>query len=125
MNCRHCHTPLEHIFLDLGSTPPSNAYLTPAQLRAPETSFPLRLFVCHNCFLVQTEDHACASEIFSSDYAYFSSISRTWLAHAHTFCSMIRQRLNLGAKSHVLEIAANDGYLLRDFVVAGIPCLGV
>ena len=125
MNCRHCHAPLARVFLDLGHAPPSNAYLTEGGLRAPETTFPLRLFVCDACHLVQTEDHAAADALFSPDYAYFSSTSQGWLAHAARYAAMITARLGLGAQSHVIELASNDGYLLRNFVAAGIPCLGV
>ncbi|MEK7436297.1 MAG: class I SAM-dependent methyltransferase [Pseudomonadota bacterium] len=125
MNCRHCYTPLEQVFLDLGFAPPSNAYLCAADLRAPERYFPLKLYVCTECWLVQTEDHASASELFSNDYAYFSSVSKSWLDHAAAYVNMISGRLGLGKGSFVIEVAANDGYLLRNFVAAGIPCLGI
>ena len=125
MNCRHCGTPLSHVFLDLGFAPPSNAYLSPADLRAPETTFPLKLFVCDVCWLVQTEDYAQADELFRHDYAYFSSTSQSWLAHAEAYCAMITGRLGLGPDSLVIEVASNDGYLLKNFVAAGIPCLGI
>jgi SAM-dependent methyltransferase len=125
MNCRHCAHPLEHVFLDLGSAPPSNAYLSPADLRAPETHFPLKLFVCERCWLVQTEDYARANELFRPDYAYFSSVSKSWLEHASRYVEMARARFGLDAGSHVIEVASNDGYLLKNFVAAGIPCLGI
>jgi len=125
MNCRHCRAPLEHIFLDLGFAPPSNAYLSAADLKMPELYFPLKLFVCEHCWLVQTEDYARADELFSHDYAYFSSVSKSWLDHAAQYAQMITARLGLGKHSHVIEIAANDGYLLKNFVAAGIPCLGI
>lgn len=125
MNCRHCARPLEHVFLDLGFAPPSNAYLTPADLHAPETWYPLKLHVCAHCWLVQTEDYARADELFRPDYAYFSSTSSTWLEHARRFVAAMRERLALGADSFVIEVAANDGYLLRHVVAAGIPCLGI
>jgi SAM-dependent methyltransferase len=125
VKCRHCDQALKHAFLDLGFAPPSNAYLTEDALRRPERYFPLRLLVCEHCWLVQTEDYAQAAELFSDDYAYFSSTSKSWLDHAAAYSRMITSRLGLGAGSHVLEIAANDGYLLRNFVQAGIPCLGV
>jgi len=125
MKCRHCSTPLEHVFLDLGFAPPSNAYLAPDALCAPETYFPLKLRVCQTCALVQTEDYARADALFSHDYAYFSSISHTWLAHAKAYAEMITSRLALNAESLVIEVAANDGYLLRNFVATGIPCLGI
>jgi len=123
MNCRHCETPLEHVFLDLGFAPPSNAYVSREALKAPEVYFPLKLHVCHNCWLVQTEDYSASSELFDENYAYFSSVSKSWLDHSARYCEMISRRLNLGPASHVIEVAANDGYLLRNFVAAGIPCL--
>ena len=125
MNCRHCNTALEHVFIDLGCAPPSNAYLTAADLSAPELYFPLKLFVCSRCWLVQTEDYAGAKELFRNDYAYFSSVSQTWLDHAARYASMISRKLQLDSKSFVIEIASNDGYLLRNFVTAGIPCMGI
>ena len=125
MNCRHCRTPLQHVFLDLNFAPPSNAYLTVADLKAPESYFPLKLFVCERCWLVQTEDYAQADELFSHDYAYFSSTSSSWLEHAACYAEMISRRLNLGKKNFVIEVAANDGYLLKNFLAAGIPCLGI
>ncbi len=125
MNCRHCHTPLQHVFLDLGFAPPSNAYLTDAELSKPECYFPLKLFVCEKCWLVQTEDYAQADELFSPDYAYFSSTSTGWLAHAAQYAESMIDRLQLNQDSLVIEVASNDGYLLRNFVAAGIPCLGI
>jgi SAM-dependent methyltransferase len=125
MNCRHCSTPLEHVFLDLGFAPPSNAYLSAADLQAPEQYFPLKLFVCGQCWLVQTEDYSRSDELFTKDYAYFSSVSTTWLAHARSYVDMITARLGLGANSFVIEVASNDGYLLKNFVASGVPCLGV
>lgn len=125
MTCRHCKTPLANLFLDLGHAPPSNAYLTADGLQAPELSFPLRLFVCDTCRLVQTEDFTQSEALFSADYAYFSSTSKGWLDHAARYSAMITDRLGLSATSHVIELASNDGYLLRNFVAAGIPCLGI
>jgi SAM-dependent methyltransferase len=125
MKCRHCHTELEHVFLDLGYAPPSNAYLSKEALRAPETTFPLKLYVCDRCWLVQTEDYAEADELFSGDYAYFSSTSQGWLQHAARYTQSITQRLGLSKDSFVIEVASNDGYLLKNFVAAGIPCLGI
>lgn len=125
MKCRHCRTQLEHVFLDLGHAPPSNDYLSEGQLHAPETSFPLKIFVCHACWLVQTEDHTTAQELFSSEYAYFSSTSQSWLKHAKTYCEEIVQMLHLTEESFVIEVASNDGYLLKNFVEMGVPCLGV
>ncbi|MCX7132359.1 class I SAM-dependent methyltransferase [Aeromonas sp.] len=125
MKCRHCGVPLTHTFIDLGFTPPSNAYLTAAQLDQPEQYFPLKVKVCDKCWLVQTEDYAKADALFAADYAYFSSTSTTWLAHASAYSQMILQKLSLNHHSLVVEIAANDGYLLKNFVAAGIDCLGI
>lgn len=125
MSCRHCRHPLQHVFLDLGFAPPSNAYLSGVALRQPETYFPLKLYVCEHCWLVQTEDYAAADALFSADYAYFSSVSLSWLEHAKRYAEMITRRLGLGADSFVIEVASNDGYLLRNFVASGIPCMGI
>lgn len=125
MKCRHCETHLEHVFLDLGYAPPSNAYLTREALTTPETTFPLKLYVCDQCWLVQTEDYTEAYELFSVDYAYFSSTSRGWLQHAARYTEEITKRLGLTKENFVIEVASNDGYLLKNFVAAGIPCLGV
>ena len=125
MNCRHCQLPLKNRFLNLGFAPPSNAYLSQSDLQAPETYFPLKLYVCNKCWLVQTEDYAQHDELFTKDYAYFSSTSITWLKHASKYVEMISQRLNLDSRSFVIEVASNDGYLLKNFVANGVPCLGV
>jgi SAM-dependent methyltransferase len=125
VKCRHCGAPLEHRFIDLGFAPPSNAYLQAEQLSHPELHYPLRVNVCHRCWLVQTEDYARADELFDVDYAYFSSTSTTWLDHAARYARMVTERLQLGPASFVIEVASNDGYLLKNFVAAGIPCLGI
>lgn len=125
MNCRHCSTTLEHVFLDLGFAPPSNAYRRTEDLTKPEIYFPLKLYVCDHCWLVQTEDYVRADELFSSDYAYFSSTSRTWCDHAARYVEMITERLSLGPESFVVEIASNDGYLLKNFVTRHIRSLGI
>lgn len=125
MNCRHCAATLQHVFLDLGTAPPSNDYLSAADLAKPEKYFPLKLFVCDRCWLVQTEDYAGAGDLFRHDYAYFSSVSKSWLEHAAAYADMITSRLFLGAGSHVVELASNDGYLLKNFVAKKIPCLGI
>lgn len=125
MRCRHCHTPLAHTFLDLGFAPPSNAYLTEADLSCPEKYYPLKIKVCDECWLVQTEDYAQADELFSPDYAYFSSTSSSWLDHAAHYAVQMTQTFKLGPDSLVIEIASNDGYLLKNFVATGIPCLGI
>ncbi|EGI76494.1 class I SAM-dependent methyltransferase [Hylemonella gracilis] len=125
MKCRHCGAELRLPFLDLGSAPPSNAYLTEAALRGPETWYPLSVLVCESCWLVQTEDHAGREQLFDADYAYFSSYSSSWLAHAKAYVEAMRARFSLGAQSNVVEVAANDGYLLQYVKQAGIPCYGV
>lgn len=123
--CRHCFAPLTERFLDLGHAPLSNAYLDEAGLQAPEVTYPLRLNVCSECRLVQTEDYTSAADVFRADYAYFSSTSSGWVAHAKRYTDMIVERLQLGADSLVIELAANDGYLLQHMKMAGVPCLGV
>lgn len=125
MNCRHCGQPLNHVFLDLGFAPPSNAYLSAEDLAKPEKYYPLKVRVCDACWLVQTEDYAQADELFSADYAYFSSTSTGWLAHAERYAHDITRKLALGPQSLVIEVASNDGYLLKNFVAMGIPCLGI
>ena len=125
MNCRHCGAKLSLPFLDLGTAPPSNAYLTEADLHASERWYPLRLLVCEHCWLVQTEDYAQAEELFSADYAYFSAYSSTWLDHARRYVAQIVERFQLGSQSRVVEVAANDGYLLQYVQAAGIPCYGI
>ena len=125
MNCRHCHTDLSLPFIDLGTAPPSNAYVTQAQLAAPEKWFPLRVFTCTNCWLVQTEDYAHHAELFVGDYAYFSSFSQSWLAHAESYVGRMARRFDLGPSSLVVEVASNDGYLLQYVKARGIPCLGI
>ena len=125
MKCRHCAAALDTVCLDLGSAPPSNAYLSEAALRAPELWYPLRLLVCERCWLVQTEDHAGRDALFSDDYAYFSSFSSSWLAHAQAYVHAVRSRFGLTRASLVSEVAANDGYLLRYVQAEGIPCYGI
>lgn len=111
--------------IDLGHQPPSNAYLTEEQLSLPEVTYPLRVFVCTECWLVQLPAHAAADELFTSDYAYFSSTSTSWLAHARSYFNYVKQLFGLGPLSYVVEIGSNDGYLLRNFIESGIPCLGI
>jgi len=125
MNCRHCGFELTLPLVDLGCAPPSNAYLTEKSLRGPEKWFPLRVLVCEHCWLAQTEDFAKAHELFDADYAYFSGFSKSWLKHSEQFVVDIVARLNLGAESHVVEVAANDGYLLQYVQARQIPCTGV
>ena len=125
MNCRHCGVLLKNIFLDLGRLPPSNAYLTKDNIHQAEISYPLKVLVCDQCWLVQTEDHISAEKLFTSQYAYFSSASSSWLTHAKKYANKMIKELNLNSKSHVIEIASNDGYLLKNFIEAKIPCLGI
>ncbi len=125
MNCRHCHAELKKPFLDLGSAPHSNAYLTAQTLHDPELWFPLKVLVCTRCWLVQTEDVVDAGALFTADYAYFSSYSETWLKHAEDYVQVMVERFNLGGESLVVELAANDGYLLQYVKRRGIPCLGI
>ena len=125
MNCRHCQNKLEHLFLDLGIAPPSNAYRLKKDLQKPEKSYPLRIFVCDKCWLVQTEDFVDAEELFNPEYAYFSSTSKSWLVHAAAYSKMIQKKLCLNVDSYVVEVASNDGYLLKNFVEVNIPCLGI
>jgi SAM-dependent methyltransferase len=125
VKCRHCAAPLEKTFLDLGFAPPSNAYLTRENLARPEKYYPLKVKVCDQCWLVQTEDYTQADELFRSDYAYFSSTSIGWLTHAASYAKKMTRQLKLNKDSLVIEVASNDGYLLKNFVAAGIPCLGI
>jgi len=125
MKCRHCSFELSHTFLDLGFAPPSNAYLTKDDLTKPEKYYPLKVMVCDQCWLVQTEDYAQADELFDSEYAYFSSTSTGWLKHAKEYAEKMIQTLGLNEKSLVIEVASNDGYLLKNFVEKKIPCLGI
>lgn len=125
MKCRFCGADLSLPFLDLGAAPPSNAYLTVSGLHAPEVWYPLRLLVCENCWLVQTEDYAGREALFTEDYAYFSSYSTSWLAHARAYVHEMQTRFALDENSLVVEIAANDGYLLQYVQAAGIPCYGI
>jgi SAM-dependent methyltransferase len=125
MNCRHCHTPLDLRLVDLGTAPPSNAYLRVEALQSPELWFPLRVMVCRECWLVQTEDFARADELFDSEYAYFSGFSASWLDHSERYVAAMVERFALDAGSRVVEVAANDGYLLQYVKARGIRCLGV
>ncbi|MBT0961716.1 class I SAM-dependent methyltransferase [Denitromonas iodatirespirans] len=125
MKCRHCHTPLTLPLIDLATSPPSNAYLRADQLNAPERWYPLRVLVCEHCWLVQTEDFTQADALFDADYAYFSSFSDAWLAHARRYVTDMVARFGLSAAHRVVEVAANDGYLLQYVKAAGIPCYGI
>ena len=125
MNCRGCATALTLPLIDLGTSPPSNAYVRADQLEQAEQWVPLKVAVCQQCWLVQTEDYTSADSLFDADYAYFSSFSSTWLAHAERYVAEMVERFGLTADSRVVEVAANDGYLLQYVARRGIPCLGV
>ena len=125
MNCRHCNATLDNIFLDLGESPPSNAYLSKSDLKKFEKKYPLRVLVCDKCWLVQTEDFVDADEMFSNEYAYFSSISKSWVEHARVFVEEAIDRFAINHSSTVLEIASNDGYLLQFVKEKNITCYGV
>jgi SAM-dependent methyltransferase len=125
MKCRFCGTALTHEFIDLVNVPPSNAFLTEKQLNEPEIFYPLKLFVCHNCFLVQIDEYKDSKEIFNQNYAYFSSYSTSWLDHAKRYAEMIIDRFGFDENSQVIEIASNDGYLLQYFQSKHIPVLGI
>jgi len=125
MKCRFCATPLLDVFLDLGTAPPSNAFLSAEALAAPETWFPLKLYTCRNCLLVQVDEVQSHAQLFPPDYAYFSSYSRSWLAHAERYVDAAVERLGLDTSSLVMEIASNDGYLLQYVTARGIPCVGI
>ena len=125
MYCRFCNSKINNSFLDLGHAPPSNSYLCKESLSKSESVLPLKVGVCTNCWLVQTEDFINEEELFTKDYAYLSSVSQTWLNHCESFVHKIVDELNLSSKSLVLEVAANDGYLLQYFKNKNIPCIGV
>ena len=124
MNCRFCNYKLKCVFVDLGETPLANSYLKKEDLEKKESYYPLRVYVCSKCFLVQLEEFKSPKEIFS-EYAYFSSFSEEWLKHAQKFVENVIGRFNLDSKSKILEIASNDGYMLQFFRSRGIPVLGV
>jgi 2-polyprenyl-3-methyl-5-hydroxy-6-metoxy-1,4-benzoquinol methylase len=125
MNCRHCITPVTHVFCDLQTCPPSNAMVKKDALLQPETYFPLKTLVCSNCWLVQVDELEKAEDIFNSEYTYFSSFSTSWLQHAKKYTDEMTSRFDLNQNSLVIEIASNDGYLLQYFKEKNIPVLGV
>ncbi|MCW1300810.1 MAG: class I SAM-dependent methyltransferase [Candidatus Parvarchaeota archaeon] len=125
MKCRNCGSELNHCILDLGTSPPANAFLSREDLNKPELWYPLRLLVCEKCFLVQTEDFVGRETLFNPNYVYFSSFSDTWLKHAKNYVEMVTEKFGLSEKSLVIEIGSNDGYLLQYFKNKNIPCYGV
>ncbi len=125
MNCRFCNTELTHTFIDLVNSPASNSFLSTQQLNEPELFYPLKVFTCHKCFLVQIDEYKKSDNIFNSEYVYFSSYSTSWLAHAKDYAEKMIQRFGLDDNSQVVEIASNDGYLLQYFKQHNIPVLGI
>lgn len=125
MNCRFCNKKLEHVFIDLVNSPPSNSFLTCEQLNEPELFYPLKLFLCDSCFLVQIDEYKKSMDIFNSEYVYFSSFSTSWLSHAKKYVDMMVERYDYSKESQIIEIASNDGYLLQYFKDRGIPVLGI
>src|SRR5215510_9136297 len=122
--CRFCNTALAHTLCDLGMSPLCESILAADDTNHMEPFYPLKVWACHKCLLVQLEQYVSAEHIFT-EYAYFSAFSTAWLEHAKTYVAMITERLGLGATSHVIELASNDGYLLQYFVERGIPALGI
>ena len=125
MKCRHCGSDVSHVLVDLGTAPPSNAYLTKLALKRPEKYFPLRVLVCESCWLVQAESYSRAAELFNEEYAYFSSFSTEWLEHAERYINEMTTRFSLTKSSMIAEVAANDGYLLQFVKAMAIPCYGI
>ncbi len=125
MKCRHCNSTLKHTFVDLGTSPPSNAYVPEHSIKKPESWYPLKVKVCSQCWLVQTEDFVREETMFSDDYAYYSSFSTSWLEHAKKYTKDMLSRFHFNSSSMVVEVAANDGYLLQYMQKSGIPCYGI
>lgn len=125
MKCRFCQTPLTHVFADLNVAPPSNSYLKKADLEKPESVYPLKVWTCEKCFLTQLDEFKSHAEIFDKDYAYFSSFSSSWVAHAKKYVEKMVADFALDKNSMIIEVASNDGYLLQHAKALGIPCLGV
>lgn len=123
-NCRFCDAPLSYTFVDLGMSPLCESYLSAEQLNHMEPFYPLHVYVCEHCFLVQLEEYVSPAQIFT-EYAYFSSYADTWLQHAKTYVDLMGERFQLNQESQVIEVASNDGYLLQYFVAQGIPTFGI
>src|ERR1039457_4405263 len=125
MNCRFCKAPLEHVFIDLNNSPASNSFLTKEELKEPEIFYPLKVYTCANCFLVQMDEYKKSDVIFNKEYVYFSSYSIDWLAHSKAYVEKMIEIFGFNSKSSVIEIASNDGYLLQYFKEKNIPVLGI
>ena len=125
MQCRFCKTELNNVFIDLVNSPASNSFLTSDQLNEPETFYPLKVYTCHQCFLVQVDEYKKSDSIFDSNYVYFSSYSTSWLQHAKTYTELMTDRFGYNENSLVVEVASNDGYLLQYFQQKNIPVLGI
>lgn len=125
MKCRFCNTELKNVFIDLFNSPASNSFLSVSQLNETEFFYPLKVFTCHNCFLVQVDEYKSSETIFDNSYVYFSSYSKSWLEHAKAYVQLMIKRFEFNSQSQVIEIASNDGYLLQYFVQHGIPVLGI
>src|SRR5262249_46948158 len=123
MQCRFCNTDLIHEFIDLVNSPASNSFLRAEQLNEPEVFYPLKVFTCHKCFLVQLDEYKKSEAIFNNEYVYFSSYSRSWLEHASRYADKMVERFGFNEKSLVVELASNDGYLLQYFLQKKIPVL--
>jgi hypothetical protein len=125
MQCRFCKSELTHVFIDLVNSPASNSFLTRQQLDEPEVFYPLKVFTCSSCFLVQVDEYKKSDAIFNSDYVYFSSFSTSWLEHCRKYTDQMRERFAFDDESLVVEVASNDGYLLQYFKEKKIPVLGI
>ena len=125
MNCRFCNAKLDFEFIDLINSPPSNSFLTKEQLNEPEKFYPLKLFLCDKCFLVQIDEYKKSNEIFDENYLYYSSFSKIWLDHARNYVDLVLKRFALSKDSLVIEIGSNDGYLLQYFHNLDIPYIGI
>ncbi len=124
-NCRHCASPLDKTVIDLGNQPPSNAYLNEKELNDPEKTYPLKVFLCKKCWLMQLPAHASSEELFTKDYAYFSSTSTSWRKHAKNYVEYALKKLNFKKNDLVVELASNDGYLLEYILEKNISCIGI
>jgi hypothetical protein len=125
MQCRFCKSEVTDVFIDLGNAPASNSFLTKEELNEPETFYPLKVYTCSKCFLVQVDEYKKSDSIFDARYVYFSSYSKSWLAHAKKYTDLMTERFGYNSSSLVMEIASNDGYLLQYFKEKNIPVLGI